>query len=242
MSQVPIDFPWLQKSYPHLAGGLLCVAKSSLIVLLTWLLAGVFHRQPALARSRVWRGAFVGGACWELATASLRCRRQVPVRAGAWKDRRAPGDAGVGPEAGSGLGLDFFYDSPASLEIHLNRPVPMTVRVAAPDGNPIAGLRLRVRWLSWPERHGVAEMPELPDNPLDARTDPDGRCVFTDLPAGAQVMLIHPDERYAQFGFGSWITLGERTTADAGTLTLDAAATISGTVRYAGPERVRLPS
>ena len=138
---------------------------------------------------------------------------------------------------GCGLGWIAAAGDANNIEVHLNRPLQLTVRVADTGGKPIAGLKLRIQTLLWSGRPGpIVEVPELEDNRLNAKTDQEGRCIFSDLPAGAQVMLAHPDERYAQFGFGSWIILGEASQADAGTLTLGAAATISGTVHYAGPE------
>ncbi len=163
---------------------------------------------------------------------------------GMFRFDHVPGKTGEHPsrqvlvqKAGSGLGTGYYSDAQASVEVHLSRPVQMTVRLATPDGKPIGGLQLRVRMLVWPEQPGpLVELPELADNPLNGRTDADGRCVFRDLPVGAEVMLAQPDERYAQFGFGSWVNLGERAEMDAGTLTLAAAATISGSVRYATAE------
>ena len=138
---------------------------------------------------------------------------------------------------GNGLGWTTAEGNADHIEIHLNRPLQLAVRVADTDGKSIAGLKLRIQMLLWSGRPGpLAEVPELEDNRLSATTDQDGRCVFAGLPMGAQVMLAHPDARYAQFGFGSWIIPGEGAQADAGTLTLDAAVAISGTVRYAGPE------
>ncbi len=179
---------------------------------------------------------FDGGGChpqYVQADAAGAFRfEQVP---GAAEERRALQVLAQRP--GSGLGWTDADGNSNNVEIHLNRPSQLTVRVADANGKPIADLKLRIKMLLWSGRPGpLVEVPALADDRLSASTDQNGRGVFADLPVGAQVMLAHPDERYAQFGFGSWIILGERPQADAGTLTLGAAATISGTLRYAGPE------
>ena len=165
---------------------------------------------------------------------------------GVFRFEQVPGTAGTKEypivqvlvqKPGSGSSLVCYPEFPSNVEVHLYRPVQMAVRVAGSDGKPIVGLKLRIRWLEWPDRPpSVMDLPELDGGNLSVCTDQDGRAVFEDLPAGAQVLLAHPDEHLAQFGWGSWIMLGDGSKVDVGTLTLASAATISGTVRYAGPE------
>ena len=60
MNSLLTHFLQLRIVYPHLAALVLCLVKSSLIIALTLLLAGVLGRRSALTRNWAWRGAIIG--------------------------------------------------------------------------------------------------------------------------------------------------------------------------------------
>ena len=163
---------------------------------------------------------------------------------GAFRIEQVPGKAGTPQDfgllvekPGSGPGWAYCADLSRQVEVRLCRPVRVALRIVDADGKPVPGLDVRVtRLVRRDYSVPPTELPALDGGRLSVRTDPDGRGVFEDLPAGAQVLLTQADERYAQFSPASRIVLGDGPTLDAGTFPLAPAATISGVVRLAGPE------
>jgi beta-lactamase regulating signal transducer with metallopeptidase domain/uncharacterized GH25 family protein len=74
MNHLLTEFVLLQVAYPHLAFVFLSLVKSSLVISLTWAAVFILRSRSALARSWVWRCAFIGllgVAFWEFAPTPL---------------------------------------------------------------------------------------------------------------------------------------------------------------------------
>ena len=177
------------------------------------------------------------GKTWQQRHAETRQDGAFRFEAVPRPDKESPSIQVLARKAGFGLGWTYWPDASDNVDIPLGRSSQLAVRLVGPDHQPVSDLELRVGMLLWSGRPGpLGEFPELADGALRTRSDRDGRAVFADLPAGSQLMLAHHDERFAQFGPGHWIVLGDGPTVDGGTLTLARAATISGTVRYEGAD------
>jgi protocatechuate 3,4-dioxygenase beta subunit/thiol-disulfide isomerase/thioredoxin len=192
--------------------------------------------------------AAAGAAVTLLFSEGRDWRQRGPIKAdgsGAFSFDHLPADAGDEPPVfqvlaeaeGAGLGLSICDKAQSGVEIRLSKPVRLTVKATDAHDKPMEGVDLRVALLNLPDKLGpMAELPRLESGFLSVRTDKEGCGIIEGLPAGASVMLAHEDKRYAQFGFGTWIALGDGPQIDAGALTMIPAATICGTVRYEGAE------
>ena len=138
---------------------------------------------------------------------------------------------------GYGVSGRSSYELETDHRIVLEPPASLSLEVLHPDGQPLAGLPVRIGFLS---RQPSADRPRLllsvpataagPE--LRAVTDEDGRVSFTSLPAGAQVRVDVDDERFAQND--EWWLAGQ---AEA-RLKLERAGTIRGRVTFETGEPV----
>ncbi|HXE52658.1 MAG TPA: M56 family metallopeptidase, partial [Tepidisphaeraceae bacterium] len=146
--------------------------------------------------------------------------------------------------AGKGVGV-VNYITTATREIQLRPPTSITLTITAPDDKPVSGLRVyptsfvsTVPWRLSEGRPGPFWLfiapPDL-QKQLSGTTAADGTVTLHNLPQATQFELGFDDERFAFQGYDKRVKVSPDNPVSApATVHLEAAATISGSVRF-GP-------
>lgn len=87
---------------------------------------------------------------------------------------------------------------PVLLNIKLEATESVSAKISLPNGEPASGVLLRVYNCSIRQKR-IWDSPLLPGDIWQARSDENGEVTISGIPKGAQILLCHEDERFAQF-------------------------------------------
>lgn len=133
-----------------------------------------------------------------------------------------------------GWGLSFARITPAnpSPDITLQPATELQAPFIDPAGQPVAGMRVTVQYLSGEQSGSLMFCKELTDAFVGV-TDARGVCTIPGLTQGMQAMLAVADERYAQLTYPQIIKLDTAAVTQAKPISLLPASSLRGRITYA---------